>query len=149
MVRFSLLFPNCSMGFYQKSQLLTKINVAENIIGLIRSYLTNRKQYVDVSVDDSVYQSTSEVPQGSNLGPLLFLIAINGIDQVVKHFRALLFADDFKLFFEISGWDVPEWCATNGFTLNPNKCSSMTFSLKKNIISKEYTLNDNVLKNVT
>lgn len=80
----------------------------------------------------NVYKSSSGVPQGSNMGPLLFILAINGLTGVVKHSKPLIFADDYKIFLEILTDDncgllqedindVFEWCAAKGFKLNTKK----------------------------
>ena len=44
--------------------------------------------------------------------------------------------------------EVTAWCAVNGFKLNTKKCVCMSFTLKKNIIKKEFQVNGSVLKRV-
>lgn len=139
---------------------LRKLNVSGPLVKLITSYLQGRLQYVEIKgAKSQTYCSTSGVPQGSNLGPLLFICSINGICDAVKISNSLIFADDFKLFLEIrDGTDcmslqedldgVCDWCSENGFNINPEKCASMSFSLKKNIIEHEYRLNNIVIRKV-
>ena len=63
------------------------------------SYLHNRKQYVVFNKSESEYKEIScGVPQGSILGPLLFILYINDIGHVSDIIKPILFADDTSLF---------------------------------------------------
>ena len=63
-----------------------------------KSYLSNRKQYVSINgYDSNLADVKFDVPQGSVLGPLLFLIYINDLNQVLTFCKVHNFADDTNL----------------------------------------------------
>ena len=66
----------------------------------LNSYLTNKYQYVNYNnTTSNMKQIVCSVPQGSILGPLLFLLYINDISSVSNVFSSVLFADDTTLFY--------------------------------------------------
>jgi len=63
----------------------------------LKAFLTYRHQSVVINAQFSSWLPvTSGVPQGSILGPLLFLLYINDISTIISHSKVKLFADDVK-----------------------------------------------------
>lgn len=130
---------------------------------IICSYLTNRKQYV--SIDDSVSSFmpiTVGVPQGSNIGPLLFLLYINDLGNIQLKGVPRLFADDTALFYprcdiETVVADINEdlrilskYLASNLLSLNLLKTKYMVFRSPRKLVQNNIavTLNSCVIEKV-
>ena len=63
-----------------------------------KSYLSNRYHYVSINGYESGLAALNfSLPQGSALGPLLFLLYINDLNQAIKFFKVHHFADDTNL----------------------------------------------------
>ena len=77
---------------------LQQNGVCGAVLGILRNYLSNRKQRVVLNGSFSDYQQIeSGVPQGSVLGPLLFLVYINDLEKNIRS-KIKFFADDTMLF---------------------------------------------------
>ena len=80
---------------------LTKYGISGKLLLWIRSWLNNRSQRVCLEGTTSEWMEVlSGVPQGSVLGPLLFLLFINDLDESIKS-SLLKFADDTKILRKI------------------------------------------------
>ena len=89
---------------------LQKLGFSEQIVKWLHSYLTERSYKIKVNDHTSrEYLGTSGVHQGSNLGPLLFILYINDVGQLLAEHRFLLFADDVKLFAPINDTNNCIW----------------------------------------
>ena len=76
---------------------LKSCNISDSMITWLSSFLNNRKQSVKINGSTSSWTNvTSGVPQGSILGPLMFLLFDNDIPQITLS-NIMLFADDTKL----------------------------------------------------
>ena len=115
----------------------------------MRSFLTNRKQYSSINGYDSTPQDiTHGVPQGSVLGPLLFILFINDLHTSVKSSKVHHFADDTNLLFinkslkminKLINHDLAllvQWLQANKISLNASKTELLLFRPKGNAITK-------------
>ena len=110
---------------------------------LFKSYLSHRRQFVSLNgVNSPPLQISLGVPQGSVLGPLLFLIYINDLPNALDLLQPVLFADDTTLYFTHSNpytlcrtiskelKQLHNWLISNRLTLNINKSYYIIFSLR-------------------
>ena len=115
-------------------QKLYIIGLPDYLISWVSAYLNNRTQYVEIDGKASgTLPVSSGVPQGSVLGPLLFLIYINDLVSVINEpIKIGLFADDCVLYNDIHSSDdqhalnvafsnILTWCDKWGMELNSEK----------------------------
>ena len=125
----------------------------------VSSYLYNRTQRVifEDTPSDTINVS-SGVPQGSHLGPILFLLFINDISSVIEFSKILLYADDVKLFKSYTSTEercllqtdlnnLVAWCDRNDLPLNLNKCKTMCFS-RRSVHPSSYVIKHHILEQV-
>jgi len=123
---------------------LEHLGVRGHALGWFRTYLSGRSQYVSLDdVNSSSSPITMGVPQGSILGPLLFLLYINDMSHSSRKLKFVHFADDTTVFH--SGSDindviaeinsellcVRDWLHCNRLSLNVGKTSYMVFTDRK------------------
>lgn len=139
---------------------LQQLGFSEKYVQWIYQYLTSRTQ----SVLFNGYFSRSinvlsGVPQGSHIGPLMFVLYINDLPSVMSSSRILLFADDAKIFKTISSLkdcielqndfnNLSTWCNNNDLSINIKKCNILSFCRKRSSIEFEYVLNNSVIERV-
>ena len=111
---------------------------------LIQSFLSNRHQYVSINgYDSSHLEIKCGVPQGSTLGPLLFLLYINDLRYSLQKSTASHFADDTSIIYssnklktletilntDLKG--ISDWLKANRLSLNVNKTKLLIFQSKQ------------------
>lgn len=142
-------------------QKLNDIGIVGTAHDMFTSYLRNRCQVVKIGKSESSYSTlTYGIPQGSILGPLLFIIYINGINQIGLKGDITLYADDTCLFYFSNTIEeiidnaqkdlklLDEWFQTNLLTINVSKTNYIIFASKNKKIQDfpPLTLNNQAIK---
>jgi hypothetical protein len=116
---------------------------------LFKSYLTNRYQYVKYNDTKSeLLPISTGVPQGSILGPLLFIIYINDMPNASNAFRFTMYADDTTLLTRLNTnmlnntnhinaeiVRITDWLSVNKLSLNVSKSKYMFFDTKRRVLT--------------
>ena len=123
-------------------------------LSFFKSYLEKRRQVVSVNNEMSNVQEVKYgVPQGSVLGPLLFIIMINDLPLNINA-TSILYADDTTILnvnksldiidmqSKISLKEAAQWFRTNGFVLNHNKTNKLTFGLNHHSVNNNNDSNN-------
>jgi hypothetical protein len=133
------------------------------VLDWFRNYLSNRKQFVSFNSFDSVQKDIiCGVPQGSILGPLLFILYINDITNTSTILDFILFADDTTILYShknIKGQinivnkelaEVCNWFKANKLSVNASKTNYMILGTPKmtSIQETEITLDNTKLERV-
>ncbi|GBL97014.1 putative RNA-directed DNA polymerase from transposon BS [Araneus ventricosus] len=148
---FSKAFDLIDFGILMKK--LRTIGFHVNLAQCLFSYLSNRTLYVYFNnvVSDS-FSNTSVVPQGSILGPLVFILFINDLCGELCFSGCLLFADDLKFFrqkrfnadaalLQNNLDNLYQWCIVNKLLLNVEKCRILSFTRNSQLIFYSYQIN--------
>ena len=136
-------------------------------IQLLKSYLSNRKQYVQIGdVLSSMQYIKTGIPQGSIVGPLFFSIYINDIVKCTEKFNCILYADDTTLNSTIDSFGkeihiiernisaelqkISKWLELNRLQLNTEKSKFMLFHMpQKSIPNLQLTISGSIIEHVT
>lgn len=140
---------------------LSLLNIDNSILDLLISYLRGRTCYVNVNGQQSYrYCVSSGVPQGSVLGPLLFSLFVNDVSAAIRHSSFLLYADDIKIFREVSSLsdcghlqrDVDAftlWCKENELIVNAAKTKVLSYTRKTDCLLYHYSVHDVTLPRIS
>ena len=142
--------------------LLYKLNhygIKDNAFKLLKSYLTDRQQFVvfnNHNSETSIIKTS--VPQGSILRPLFFSICINDLTTVSDKLKFIMYADDTTIYFNLEDFDrynleqditnEPEnitlWLKRNKLSLNVQKAKLMIFHRKQKQVNELNILIDGI-----
>jgi hypothetical protein len=141
---------------------LKKFGIQGALFDWIADYLKDRCQRVIINGQCSQWTKIKAgVPQGSNLGPLLFLIFINDIVHVIRHCQIRLFADDTCLFITVDNREeaarminedtsrIEAWAHQWLVTFGPHKTETLLVSNKGTLQNHpDLYLGDHLIKSV-
>lgn len=146
-------------------QKLKYYKFSENALKLFQSYLSQRHQVTVVGNSTSEQMRvTTGVPQGSVLGPILFLLYINDLPLSISNCNTDLFADDTTMHAHGKDSDVVEsqirgancefikWCSQNHMLINVDKSSVMRIGTVQKLSNKpemKIEIDNNILREVS
>jgi len=126
---------------------LQHIGIRGISLNLINSYLSNRKQFTTfLNVNSNTTTLKCGVPQGSILGPLLFIIYINDLSCNLHHSNSIIYADDTNIILHNKDFNtltenantelcnINNWFAANRLSLNIQKSTYMIFHNPQRIL---------------
>ena len=128
------------------------LGIRGDLLNWFRSYLTNRSQRVLINGHYSEWLPVlSGVPQGSILGPLLFILYVDDLYSLIRSSSLRMYADDVALYAEISSHQdcvnlqddlnrIYDWSLTWQLKLSPSKCEVLNITNKRSPISFTYTI---------
>ncbi|MES9884664.1 MAG: reverse transcriptase family protein, partial [Sedimenticola sp.] len=138
-----------SVPYKRLFEKLKGYGIRGNVLKWIQSILDNRKQRVSLNGEYSKWSNvTSGIPQGSVIGPTLFLIYINDLPEVVQN-TVKMFADDTKIFARVNNMhesnvlqndinSLTTWSEKWQLKFNASKCKHMHIGKETNL--PEYTM---------
>ena len=127
----------------------------------IKSYLSDRQKIVRLSGWTlKPINVTWGVPQGSHIGPILFILFMNDVPNVLNYSNCFVFADDLNIFYPVKLYldalnlqrdldMLSLWCQQNCLSLNINKCKTMTFHRKRFPIQFSFNIDSIELERVS
>lgn len=136
---------------------LEKYGFPRSFIKWIGSYLNGRTYSVVFrSSVSNPFTANSGVPQGSHLGPLLFILSVNDVGSFINHSNIKIYADDMKIFKKITSMgdatllqsdlnNFFSWCTINNLLLNVSKCAQVTYSRRSINFNFTYSINNSNL----
>ena len=118
-----------------------------------KSYLQDRRQFIQIGSSKSVLKTVQcGVPQGSILGPLMFLVYINDLQNCLTHGISRLFADDTNILYsgkhidtlkrnaEVDLLKLIDWFNVNKLALNVNKSNCIIIRSKNKKIPADFNI---------
>lgn len=136
-----------------------KFHIGRKTAKWLCEFLVGRTNYVQIDqIKSRIYESPSGVPPGSSLGPDMFTIFINDINEVILYAKLLLFADDLKLASIIRDHgdalrlqrdieSINKWSNENRLHFNKDKCYVLSiYRDNAQYIDTMYTLGDHIME---